>query len=450
MRVVALRLLLAKDVRVLARSRAVLAALVLYPLALSLLVGTVLGGGTSRPVVAFVDEDHIPSVVSVGGASFPFGQVLAEATRRVELKRMSRERAEQALRDGEVVAAIIVPRGFIGQLSSLLSSPHVTLRTNRNAIEDRVEREVESFVYNLNRQIQQRFISANARFLDILVAGGRADVLGRSYDVLGLDATRRSIDGVLGQLPATSPQRAPLERVRSFAQQASTALGLAKAALGATAHPIELTKERISGRSYLLGSQVQSFGVAISLAFVGLLLGAGALTLEREENTLGRLVRGPARATLIVLEKLALCALAGVVLGFALVVGFGLAAIVQGGGDTPWGRMPLLVPSLAAAGAAFGALGALVGVAGRDLRSASLAGVAIATPIVLVGIVPKTVSPLADALSQLVPFAPTARAVGLTLFESDPAGVALAVVQLLALAAVFGALTRAFFGRLLS
>ncbi len=444
----ALRLLLVKDLRVLGRSRAVLVALVLYPIALSLLVGSVLGGGTSRPRVAFVDEDGIPDIVDVGGTKFPFRQILDEATRRVELARMSRSQADQALRDGEVVAAIIVPRGFIGQLSSLLSSPKVTLRTNRNAIEDRVDREVESFIYNLNRRIQQRFISANAEFLDILVAGGDAKVFGRTYQVLGLSETRRKIESVLAELPAGDPRRPALSEVASFAKQASTALGLAKSALEATAHPIELQKQRISGRSYLLGSQVQSFGIAISLAFVGLLLGAGALTLEREENTLGRLIRGPASATLIVLEKLALCAVAGIVLGIALAVGFGVAALIQGSGDAPWARIPLLVPSLAAAGAAFGALGALVGVAARDLRSASLAGVAIATPIVLVGIVPKTVSPLADGISQLVPFAPAARAVGITLFESSPGTVAIAIGQLLLLAAVFGCGARAFFGRL--
>ncbi len=444
----ALRLLLVKDLRVLGRSRAVLAALVLYPIALSLLVGSVLGGGTSRPRVAFVDQDGIPDVVDIGGTKFPFRQILDEATQRVELARMSRSQADQALRDGNVVAAIIVPKGFIGQLSSLLSSPKVTLRTNRNAIEDRVDREVESFIYNLNRRIQQRFISANSRFLDILVAGGDAKVLGQTYKVLGLSETRRKIESVLAGLPAGDPRRPALAEVASFAKQASSALGLARSALEATAHPIELQKQRISGRSYLLGSQVQSFAIAISLAFVGLLLGAGALTLEREENTLGRLIRGPASATLIVLEKLALCAIAGIVLGLALTVGFGVAALVQGGGDTPWLRIPLLVPSLAAAGAAFGALGALVGVAARDLRSASLAGVSIATPIVLVGIVPKTVSPLADAISQLVPFAPAARAVGTTLFESSPGTVAITIGQLLVLAAMFGGGARAFFGRL--
>ena len=46
-----------------------------------------------------------------------------------------------------------------------------------------------------------------------------------------------------------------------------------------------------SGRSYLLGAQVQSYGLAISLTFAGILLGAAVLALERDENVIGRLLR---------------------------------------------------------------------------------------------------------------------------------------------------------------
>ena len=75
---------------------------------------------------------------------------------------------------------------------------------------------------------------------------------------------------------------------------------------------------------------------------------------------------------------------------------------------------------LAAAGAAFGALGCVVGAAARDLRAASLVGVALVTPIVLVGLVPRQVSPLAAGVSELLPFTPAVRAFGAALFDAAP------------------------------
>ncbi len=178
---------------------------------------------------------------------------------------------------------------------------------------------------------------------------------------------------------------------------------------------MRLVQRSTSGRSYLLGSQVQSYGLGISLAFVTLLLGAAVLTLERDENVLARLLRSGARPALLVAEKIALCAIVGAVLGLLLALGFGVAAEISSSGAA-WARIPLLIVPLAAAGAAFGALGCVVGAAARDLRAASLVGVALVTPIVLVGLVPRTVSPLAADVSEFLPFAPAARAFGATLF----------------------------------
>jgi hypothetical protein len=441
-------LLLRKDLVLLARSRALIAVLVLYPLVLSLLVGGLLGGQGARPRVAFVNEDSIPDIVHVGDRTFDFGKIVREAGKRVELVRMTRPRATRAIADGDVVAAIVVPRGFVADLSSLIVSPSVLLLTNRNAYEERILRETQSFVYTLNRDVQTEYIRSNSRFLDILVHGGRARALGRTYDILGLEATKRRIDAVAAGLPPGSPERAQLASVTDFAGQAAAALGLAHQALESTAHPVRLVTRSTSGRSYLLGSQVQSYGLGISLAFVTLLLGAAVLTLERDENVLARLRRSGAGAGTLVGEKLALCAIAGAVLGTLLALGFGVAAEVSSSGAA-WARIPLLPVPLAVAGAAFGALGCVVGAAARDLRAASLVGVALVTPIVLVGLVPRSVSPLAADVSELLPFAPAARAFGAALFAGEPLAGALAATGHLALlTAVLGAAALALVRRL--
>ena len=89
-------LLLRKDLLLLARSRPLLAVLVLYPLVLSLLVGGVLGGQGARPRVAFVNEDSIPDVVHVGDRSFDFGRIVRQAGKRVELVDMTLPHARAA------------------------------------------------------------------------------------------------------------------------------------------------------------------------------------------------------------------------------------------------------------------------------------------------------------------------------------------------------------------
>jgi hypothetical protein len=440
-------LLLRKDLVLLARSRPLLAVLVVYPLVLSLLVGGVLGGQGARPRVAFVNEDDIPNIVHIGGRTFDFGRIVRQAGSRVDLVNLTLPRARSALNAGDVVAVIIVPRGFVAELSSLIASPEVVLLTNRNAYEERILRETQAFVYTLNREVQTEYIRSNSHFLDVLVSGGTAHALGRTYHVLGLDATRARIAAVEAGMPPGSPARTQLDSIIAFAGQASAALGLAHEALASTAHPIGLVQRSTKGRSYLLGSQVQSYGLGISLAFVTLLLGAAVLTLERDENVLARLVRAGTRPAVLLAEKIALCAIVGCGLGLLLAVGFGVAAEISSSGAA-WTRIPLLLLPLAAAGAAFGALGCVVGAAARDLRASSLVGVALVTPIVLVGLVPRQVSPLAADISEFLPFAPAARAFGAALFDAAPFSTALAgSAHLALLTAALGAASLGLFSR---
>ena len=168
---------------------------------LSLLVGGVLGGQGTRPRVAFVNEDDIPNIVHIGDRSFDFGRIVRQAGKRVQLVNLTLPRARRALDDGDVVAVIIVPRGFVAELSSLIASPQVELLTNRNAYEERILRETQAFVYTLNSEVQTEYIRSNSHFLDVLVSGGKADALGRTYNVLGLAATRTRIEAVEAGLP---------------------------------------------------------------------------------------------------------------------------------------------------------------------------------------------------------------------------------------------------------
>ena len=72
-------LLLRKDVLVLRRSPLLLGILIAYPLAIALLIGLVASYGSSKPRVAFVDEDNLPATVVLGGKRFDVGHTIDEA-----------------------------------------------------------------------------------------------------------------------------------------------------------------------------------------------------------------------------------------------------------------------------------------------------------------------------------------------------------------------------------
>ena len=304
------------------------------------------------------------------------------------------------------MAVLIVPRGFLAQLRSMLVSPSLVFETNRNAFRDRVVRQVQALVFDLNQRLQGAYIQQNVDYLGTLVHGGSVDFLGRHIDVLGLERSDGLLQGVAAATPAGSPAQRSIAGVRRFAHQATLALGEARASLEATAHPIALHEQERAGRSFLLGSQIEGYGLAVSLTFAGVLLAAGALALERDENVMGRLARGLVSPTALVVEKVLLVALTGLVLGALLAVAFALTVALSAGGGQAWSRLPLLVPALLLAAAAIGAVGTLLGGLARDLRTAAILALAITLPLVFLGIVPPQLSPAAAHLSTSSPSRP--------------------------------------------
>jgi hypothetical protein len=446
----AIRVLLAKDIRILRRSPLTVALLVLYPLALAVLVGAVIADAGARPRVAFVDNDHLPDRATVGNLHIEIGDLLRSVKGEVSLVPMSETKAKRALSRGDVVAVVIVPQGFLAELKGLLSSPTLTLETSRGAARDRVLREVQSVVFRLNLRLQNVLLQSNIDYLRTLVRGGSAQFLGRTVTVLGLQRSVTKIQEVRGTLAKDDPRNGPLAEIEHFAGQTTLALGAAESTLAATAHPVQLKEVVRPGRSYLLGSQLQSYALAVSLCFVGVLLAAGAIALERDENVIGRLSRGLAGPGELIVEKVALTAIASIVLGGLLAIAFGVAVSVQGaGGGQPWLRLPLLVPALAAAGGAIGALGVLVGTVARELRTAAILALALVLPMIFLGIVPHELSPTAATVSTAFPFAPSAHVFSDVLFVSAPlGGLAGGLAHLALLTLVFGAAARLAANRL--
>lgn len=414
------RLLLGKDLRVLRRSPALLAALVLYPLLFAVLVGLVVRFASDRPTVAFVDLDGLPEELTLAGESFDVQNVIEQVNDRAELVAMSEEEAERQLETGEVVAAIVVPRGFAARLRGMVESPELVLRTGRGGLAGRFELQTEALVYRLNRLLQEAYIAANLEYVQLLVEGGEASFLGEEFDVVGLDEA----DELLASLRTRTSDPEALEEIdelANFVDEAKLALEQTDETLRATANPIELAIDRQAGRTWLLGAQLQAYALALTLAFVCVLLAAGAVAAERDENVVGRLVRGLVALWELVAVKLLLGSVIAVAIGLALALVFGVAAEVAGvEGGGPWTRLPLLALGLALAGAAFGAFGVLLGVFARESRTAVLVAFLVTLPLVLVGVVPEGSVAAAGWLSAAFPFRHAVDFFEAALFDLDP------------------------------
>ena len=437
-------LLLRKDLRVLARSPLLLAVLIAYPLLVAGLVGLVAGYGSSKPRVALVDEDQLPQIVTVGGHRFRIQDAIDEVSKNVHLVRMDGGDARRALATGRVVATLTVPTGFLADLKSGLHSPSLVYETTRGGISSRVTQQIQALVYALNRQLQIAYVQTDLGYVRLIVRGGDAEFGGRTYHVLGLARMQELLD----RLPP-SPER---DRIGEFARIAGIALTQTGSLLASTANPIVLEREREESRSSLLSAQVQAYALALTITFLALLLAAGAIAAERDENAIGRLARGLVSLWELVWAKVALAAVVAVALGLAIAVVFGV--IVEAGGvvgGEPWQRIPLLAVGLAIAGAALGALGTLIGALAREARAASLVAVLVVMPIVFLGLVPREVAPLAGWLSDGLPFSHAVRYFASSLYDTSPwRSVARELAWLAGLGAVFGALARAATRRLLA
>jgi ABC-2 family transporter protein len=445
------RLLLGKDLRVLRRSPALLAALVLYPLLFAVLVGVVVRFASDRPTVAFVDLDGLPGELTLAGETFDVQSVIEQVNDKAELVAMSEEEAERQLETGEVVAAIVVPRGFAAKLRGMVESPELVLRTGRGGLAGRFELQTEALVYRLNRLLQEAYISANLEYVQLLVEGGEASFLGEEFDVVGLDEA----DDLLASLRTrtTDPEAlAEIDELANFVDEAKLGLEQTDETLSATANPIELEIDREAGRTWLLGAQLQAYALALTLAFVCVLLAAGAVAAERDENVVGRLVRGLVRLWELVTVKVLLGAVVAVAIGLALALVFGVAAEVAGvEGGGPWSRLPLLVLGLGLVGAAFGAFGVLVGVLARESRTAVLVAFLVTLPLVLLGVVPEGSVAVAGWLSAAFPFGHAVDFFEAALFDIDPwRTVGVEALWLVGLGAAFAAGARAGVRRFLT
>ena len=203
--------------------------------------------------------------------------------------------------------------------------------------------------------------------------------------------------------------------------------------------PLQVKARALNGGSTSLDSFGVAVAVAVSLMFVTVLLAAGSLALEREENAFARLVRGLVSRTGLLVEKAGLSAVCSVAVSLLMLAGLGLFVTLD------WGRFPLWLVALAVGALAFAAIGLAIGALAREVRAASLLAFMLCLPLAFLALVPSgAVAPaLYDVIrvvSAAFPFKPTLDALDAALYDAgDLAG---PLLHLALLSVVFGGLAR--------
>jgi ABC-2 type transport system permease protein len=387
-----MRWLLLKDLQILKRSPLLVAVLVAYSVVVSLVAGAALSSGPSKPRVAFanlVPEDK--SEVALGGRRVDATSYANRLFEKVTPIRVdTREEAIAKVENGEAVAAMVVPEDVTDKLQGTLGlggggRPTVEVYYNDDNPLKRqyVEDTIESTLAEANAAISAEVLKESAKYLNVIVAGGEIalPIVGK-VDILGLRRARAIVDATLARLPEDAPERTTLEDVSRFAGLAADNLDLSKPILASISKPVQVKTKTLSGSSGTLSAFAAEAAVVGSMMFVALLLGAGMLALEREENAFGRLVRGLISRAGLVAEKVGLAGLAAFVLSTVML---GILGALIG---LDFARGPLWLVALAVSAAAFGAMGVAIGGLTREVRSASLAAFVVSLPVAALALVP--------------------------------------------------------------
>jgi len=438
-----LRWLLGKDLKILLRSPSLVALLVLYPVVIATLIGFALSRGPDKPQVAVANlVPESAREVELGGETIDLtkeASPLFEAVDEVNVD--SEEAAIEKVKNGETLAAIVIPEDTTRKLAAGLEPAGIEVFYNaEDPVKAQYVRDViKSQVQDANNALTKRLAKAAVEYLDLIGSGGQFEIFGRELNVLGLERSQEILEEAKADLPRGSPARAQVEEVIVFAQVARDNLGLSDDVLASVGTPINVKQTRLNGGSTPLSSFAVAIAVTVSLMFITLLLAAGTLALEREENVFLRLVRGLVSRTGLLLEKATLAAACSAFVSLLMLVGLSLFV------ELDYGRFGYWVLAVAVGALAFAALGLAVGALTKEVRAASLLCVMLSLPLTFLALVPSgSVSPflfdVVRAISAVFPFKPALGALDSAL--NDNGDIALHLLHLLGLFLVFGAISR--------
>ena len=304
-----MRWLLLKDLQILRRSPLQAFLLVAYPVLIAVLVGFAISRTPEKPRVAFLNEVPAQSRVSVGTTQLPKIGVSDRICERVECVHVKdHAEAEEEVRSGDVLAALILPADLVDNINSLSTpvprTPEVEVIVNEeDPVKARlVNDRINSLMTQANLVIARQIAHEGGKFVGLVVNGGQLSVLGQAIQILGLGNTARILHAVRASLPPGA-LRDSLDQVLRFTTLTKSNLGTAATLLTRLSQPIAVDKQVVNASTPPLEVFAIAVAATFTLAFVTVLLVAGSLALEREENAFPRLTRGLVSRSALLTEK---------------------------------------------------------------------------------------------------------------------------------------------------
>jgi ABC-2 type transport system permease protein len=441
-----MRWLLLKDLQILRRSPLQAFLLVAYPVLIAVLVGFAISRSPDKPRVALLNEVPAESRVAVGTTELPKIGVNDRICARVECVRVkSHAEAVDAVGSGDVLAALILPADLVDRINSLStpspSTPEVEVIVNEeDPVKARlVNDRINALLTQANLVIARQIAHEGGKFVGLVVNGGQFTVLGQAIQILGLGNTARILHAVRVALPP-GELRKSLDEVLRFTTLTRSNLGTAGTLLTRLTQPIAVNKQVVNASTPPLEVFAIAVAATFTLAFVTVLLVAGSLALEREENAFPRLTRGLVSPSALLTEKVALGVAVGLLVTLLMLAGLAFFVPLH------WSRFGLWLLAILAGGAGLGAAGAALGAAAREVRAVSLLAFMVTLPVAFLSLIPSgTVGPaLNDAIeviTAIFPFKPALQAITAAL---DPAGPSIvgALLHLGILILAYGLLAR--------
>ncbi|MEX2108497.1 MAG: ABC transporter permease [Solirubrobacterales bacterium] len=440
-----MRWLLLKDLQILRRSPLQAFLLIAYPVLLAILVGFAISRDPAKPRVAFLNEVPSGARVSVGQAELPSVNVDQRICQRVECVHVSnRDEAEEKVRSGDVLAALVLPADLVDQINSLSTptpgTPKVEVIVNEEdpvkaqLVDDRIS----SLLAQANLVIARRIANEGGKFLNLILNGGSFEVIGQSVEILGLQSSAQILQVLRRSLPP--PDRESLDQVIRFTILARNNLDVGAVLISRLTQPIAVDKQVVSEPTPPLDIFAIAVAATLTLTFVTVLLVAGSLALEREENAFSRLTRGLVSRAALLAEKIGLGMAIGLVVTLLMLAGVQLFVSLE------WSRFGLWLVAILAGAGGLAAAGAALGAAAREVRAVSLLAFMVSLPIALLSLVPSgAVGPaLYDAIeviTALFPIKPTLDAMTAALNPAGP-GMAGPLLHLAALIVGYGLIAR--------
>jgi ABC-type transport system involved in cytochrome c biogenesis permease component len=435
------RSLLRKDLLILRRSRLTVALLVLYPVAIALLIGFAISRTPSRPHVAVLDETAAGETVEVGGRRVAVSSYVDGLFRGLDVTRVpTRAQAVSEVSSARVIAAVVIPPDIAAKVSSATAQAEVEVIYNGNALEQSlVSSQLRSALAEANLSFSEQIQRAAAQAIELLLRGGNLGVLGAPSSLVGLDRIPALLHREIARTPP-GPDRRALQQVAEFASFAAQNLNVSKRVLATVGQPIKIRSTLLDGRRTPLDTFAVVVAVTVSLMFLGVLLAAGAVALEREENALARLIRGLVSRETLLLEKILLAAACAFLVALAMLAGVGAFVSLD------WGRFGQWLAALACGALAFGALGVAIGALAREVRAASLLAFGLSLPLAFLALVPAGAVghgfyEAIGAISFVFPFKAALQALDAAVNGAQPA-LPGALAHLLVLALLFAGLAR--------